>query len=323
MDIPSARFVVGEAPYCVWGRDVRRENLDFIGSYDPEIFMRVAQIHEEALETENSRHAALALRLFFSQALETLLALLAATAQAPDCVVGWVSKYRLRPDLEHVLTALSTGSPLRLKLRLDQVSWESLSTVIHSFLSLEDKERESQIKQGYARFWARASSAFLNETNRFEYNSIKHGLRARSGGFTLRMARERSPGIPAPDATVHTLMESRYGSSFFVPERVGDNRNLSLKHYSVNWQPASLIGILNLVSMSLNNIVGFLKIVHGADPGTVEFRSPRELEAFSMVWQGAPGVESFSTGPTVRPDMINPVDGNEIVEIYDIDDDDN
>src|SRR4051812_7198190 len=93
-EIQYSRFVVNETPYCVWDWDITEQNLEFINSIDPRYFEHIAKIHGEMLEGEDQQYAAIALRTAYAHSLETFFALLCATIQAPDCVVGWLLKYR-------------------------------------------------------------------------------------------------------------------------------------------------------------------------------------------------------------------------------------
>jgi hypothetical protein len=317
MNIHHSRFAIHESPYCVWGYDLPRQNLEFLDSIDPNFFPRMAEVHGTVLQGEEGhQHAALALRLFYSHALETLLSLLAATIQAPDCVVGWLCQYK-EQHLQSVLNAIQSGRPVLTKLALQEFTWEKLSEIVHNFVSIEDKERERRIKEGYAIFWSRAAHSYLNERNRLEYNSIKHGLRARAGGYTLRMREEKEPGVPDPEAPIHVLAASDFGTSFFIPERIGQNKlHLGLKHQSVNWRPQALLDGLILVGMSLSNIIGFLKCCNGVEPDTVQFRWPRELSVFDSAWEGAPGAQACSFGSGLRPEHIKPISASDILKVY-------
>jgi hypothetical protein len=148
---------------------------------DPDFFVHAAEAHVEVLnhdEGDSSRHAALALRLLHGHALETLLSLLAATVQAPDCVFGWMTKYR-EPHLRAVLECLSTARPVLSKLRLKSPTWEGVSAAIHSFVKINEEGKALRVQESYARFWRSAANFYLNRRNQDEFNSIKHGLRVR------------------------------------------------------------------------------------------------------------------------------------------------
>ncbi len=86
-----SKFVVDELPFCVWEWDLRDRNLEFINDFDPAYFKYLANVHRQSFETEeHKQHAGLSLRTSYVHGLETFFAILFATIQAPDCVIGWL-----------------------------------------------------------------------------------------------------------------------------------------------------------------------------------------------------------------------------------------
>jgi len=317
MEINYSKFAVGNAPYCVWGRDLPQSEHAVHRELRSGIFFAHGGGSWNGTQ-RGSWQEAFGSRpsSFYGHALETMLSLLCAAAQAPDCVVGWICLYR-EEHLKEILTAFSVGSSIPLRLRLEKPTWKALSRAIHCYLDLQDKEKEQALKEGFARFWAHAAHAYSSEKNRLEYNSIKHGLRARSGGYTLRMRREKSLGVPDPDAPVRTVAASEFGSSFYAPERVGDSKlNLSLRHHAINWQPQGLIDGLILASMSISNVVGFLRAINGVDPSAIEFGWPKELQLFESAWRGVPGYQSSSFHFSVSVEDVRIFTKEEILEVY-------
>jgi len=120
--IVCSRFAVGETPYCVWEWDLTERNLEFIEGLKPELFAYLAEVHNRELTGEQPQLAALALRALYSQGLETLFALLMATVQAPDCIVGWLPKYTLT-QLRDLVRKISTTQSIFSKLPLHALSW--------------------------------------------------------------------------------------------------------------------------------------------------------------------------------------------------------
>jgi hypothetical protein len=105
-EIQYARFAVDETPYCLWDLDIHARNLEFINRIDPRYFEHVANLHGQFLEGEENQYAAVALRIAYSHGLESLFALLCATVQAPDCIVGWLLKYK-NVELNEVIRKIS------------------------------------------------------------------------------------------------------------------------------------------------------------------------------------------------------------------------
>ena len=120
---------------------------------------------------------------------------------------------------------------------------------------------------------------------------MKHGLRVRPGGFSLAFGPEDVPGVPAPPEKMSYLGGSDFGSSFFYSAGIGneiDKRNpthFRLKRHSLNWDPEGLSHGLNLISMSLNNILAFLKVVNGIDAESVKLIYPDNESYFEAPWR--------------------------------------
>ena len=92
--VPHIGFVVNETSYCLWDMETYGERtLEFVRGIDPTYFDHIASIHGELLEGDEKQYAATALRIAYTQGLETLFALIGAVVQAPYCVAGWVLKY--------------------------------------------------------------------------------------------------------------------------------------------------------------------------------------------------------------------------------------
>jgi hypothetical protein len=116
-------FVVDETPYICWDPDLQRKNLEFLRGIDSKYFQYVVESNIEHLEGDDKHRAALAIRLAYSQALETLFALLGALVQAPTCPLGWM--------LASVVTKISKGEAI-LSRHAPAITWQTLSCNVHS-----------------------------------------------------------------------------------------------------------------------------------------------------------------------------------------------
>lgn len=310
-----SRFAVGDEPWCVWEWDLPQRNLDFIESLTPEYFEHLSEVHFGEADGEHGKLAAVAIRLGYGQALEAFFGLLCAAIQAPDCVAGWLSRYR-SVQLHQLVRDISEHRPILSKLSLPETSWDALANIALSF-RMEDQERERAIKAGYARLWARFAHDFSDDGQSHEYNCIKHGLRIRPGGFQLRRGREDIPGVPAPPDRMKTIGASPFGSSMLKPEPVGqDRRHFRLRKYSRNWQVENLAhGLMNLAA-SMRNVLSFLRIVNGADAQTVQFEWPKDLADFREPWKRSVGVFAMNFDDIVGPNDIVPFTREEILNIY-------
>jgi hypothetical protein len=311
----SVTLVTNETPYCVWDWEFDRLEREFLDGIDPGYFAYMAKTHEAQLDGEEAQRAALALRMTYSHAQETLMSLLCALVQAPDCVVGWLHKYR-NVELEQVVEKFHRRQPVLTKLNVPDLSWNALANLVHQYISLPNKEKEERIKRGYGVFWSRIATEFLDEGGRREYNSIKHGLRARSGGFHLAAGLETTPGAPCPPEQMKSIGGSPFGSTFYTPEPVEgvDKCNIKIVSSSRNWLPDLLAARIWLMSLSMGNILSFFKILNGGDPKDHEFSW--DLDMFETCWKYSPGVTSASFTIPIEAQHIQPLSKQQILDRY-------
>lgn len=309
-----SRFATDRRPWCVWDWDLKGLTRTFSNTFDPTYFEYLVTLHEAQLDGENARHAATAIRTSYFHAMETLFAILAALVQAPDCVPGWIQGYRTT-ELYQVVEKISRGRSLYSKIRCDRLTWDKLARFIMRYVSLQDKDKERRIKEAFGQLWAHLADEFLSKKSRAEYNSIKHGFRIRSGGSWIAVGVEKVPGVACPPEEMTMPGGSEHGSSFFEPEQF-DKHNIQLVRRSTNWDPAYLAGRVRLIAMSLQNIISFLRVVHGEKPESVRFCWPQELDDFREVWQGPALLES-SLSITVKTEDINLKTADEILAVYD------
>ncbi|MBI5428643.1 MAG: hypothetical protein HZA02_10270 [Nitrospinae bacterium] len=312
-------FLVDDDPHCVWEWDIKEKNLEFLEQIDPDYFVYLACAHFENLKGENGKRAALALRTGYLHGLETLFALLCATLQAPDCVVGWMQKYRPHQVRSMIKKIVSGPGTIFNKLGMTKVSLEKLSEQIHIYSNV-DKERAKETTCLFANLWVLFSSEFLEDTGVNEYNSIQHGLRVRSGGFWLSYDMEKEYGVSPPPENMRSMGGSDYGSTFFATEKIKGNPNpndrvhFRVRRNSVNWDPESLAHALNLISASIGNIISFLKIINGIEPGKVKFTRPQESAYFNKPWDNDIGVLSTSMNMEIPSEKVKFFNKKDIVE---------
>lgn len=308
------RFVVDETPYACWEWNLQERNLEFIKGIDPGYFEYVARSNAEHLDGDDKHEAALAVRVAYSQAQETLFALLGAMVQAPECVIGWLLAYR-NAELESLVRKLSGHQTVLTRLNVAP-TWENLARIVHDCLGC-DAEKKEWIAKGYARAWGRFAHEFLNEKASSEYNSIKHGLRARLGGFTLSAGIEDVPGQLARPEVMQSLGGCLYGTSYYTIEKLGEGRtNFRARQNSRNWVPDNLLNGLFLLSWSIGNVTSFLRILNGTPPGECRFQNPNTPEAFNEPWKLSPGVTDCSFDSVLEGSQVTLRSKGEILDSY-------
>lgn len=308
-----ARFACDRKPWCVWDWDLKDLTNTFLDTFDPGYFDYHVKIHCEQLDGSDAKRAATAIRTTFFHAMETLFALVGALAQAPDCVPGWIQKYR-SDELDQVIEKIANGQEIYSKIQCKRLTWSVLVQMTMKYVSLDDKDKECKIKGGFETLWSRMADEFLDDRDRAEYNSIKHGFRIGSGGTVIMAGLEKEPGVPCPSEEMKVIGGSDHGTSFYEPRELS-KRNIRLVRQSVNWDPIYVAGRIRLVAMSLRNIISFLKIEHGADPKSVEFIWPSNLDLFNDVWNGPSMIHSSSCS-TIQIENIVPQSDQEILSVY-------
>jgi hypothetical protein len=315
--IRGSQFIVDETPHAFWDDDLEAKNHAFLRGIDPGYFTHIAAVHAPYVESddrEERQRAAAAIRLAHSQALETFCALLATAVQAPSFALGWMLRYENR-DLQAVIGKLHRGERVYSMLPGD-TTWESLSTAVHRF-QLGDAARERELTQGFARLWSRFAAQFLNWGRTQEYNSLKHGMRARLGGFKLSFGTERVPGEPPPPGAMTPPSGSLFGSAFFTAERVvPKQRDWALTERFRNWEPDDLRAGVELLAISISNVVTFLRGTSGDTSETPVLRYPDNTEDFDAPWSARLAFETMDAHPTVGPEHVKPWKAEDVRAAY-------
>jgi len=270
----------------------------------------------EDISDKDRQYMSLGIRNIHAQATETLFALMSATLQAPDCVYGWLFKYRIH-QLNSIVTKIRNGDFLRNKFRLPNITWSVISNLIHTF-TLEDKERETAIKHQYADFWSRLSSEFISSEHTSIYNSIKHRYRARPGGMFLSIGKEKIPGQPANPEDMQTLGGSKYGASYYyIDPKTSDSKNFRLRIRTTNWSPKGIWIQIALIRFSISNLISFLRIQHGHDPKDSPFIWPENIDDFTEDLKTTPGTLNASFDIVISDRQIQKLTKKELIALYD------
>lgn len=350
IDTQYRLYVVGKRPFCYWASDVSQQTLRFLESLDPSYFESIANVFLPSIDEPQTneglslfrrlqrrfkllrftkfnqkecdpQHAALALRLTYSQSLETLFALIGAAVQAPRCAHAWMANYK-PSELRNLLQNIQNCRSFPWQLKETRPSWNVVSDCIFMSLVLDDKEKEANVKKAYSQFWAHLASDFIKQDFTSEYNSIKHGLRIKSGGFSFAIGKEDVPGVPAPKDKMQLIGRSNYGSSFSILEKIGGNSlHHQTKNLSRNWSPVDIAWALHLVSMSISNVISALKILNGIPADQVKFVWPDNLDLLYEPWKRTNrlGVTTMGMmGHPIHPLQIKPFTKEEILRNYSI-----
>lgn len=225
-----------------------------------------------------------------------MFSLLGAYIQAPNCVYAWVAKCSNR-DLRELVKRIETfDTDIYTSLLIERVSWEEVAKMV--FREYEPgTDKNKKTATSFSELWSQLAREFEDQSHIDEYNSIKHGFRIRSGGFSLAVGAESEYGDSPPREKMKTIGHSEHGTTYFKLEPIGEtkgNRSLRSRRHSINWRIEKTVLLLQLISMSIANISSALKIANGFDAKKCRYFRPLEDAVFETAWSFSPGVTGFN-----------------------------
>lgn len=273
----------------------------FLDALSPDYFSILSDLYANSLDRDDSWAVRLALRTTYGQAVEAFFALLFATLQAPLDPVAWLLLYK-PGDIPSLLRRFESGEDLPSLIVLPEpCSWEKLVSTLTPFSS-HNVETAQQTAADLAAFWRRLTIEVLDPVASAEYNSFKHGFRARSASPVLHLGNI-------------SVLDGENGAWF--PMVAKNNGNAIIRIGTRVWSTDMLCGALHLISMSIGNIVEVLKHPGGLPSGEFTLRIPSEDE-FAAAEPGPGDLTSFSIGPSWIDggEQPTPVDREEALEWY-------
>ena len=289
----SSVFAVNDEPYCLWEVDLAARTRAFLDGIDPDYFDYVLQAHTN---TEDEKRALVAIRLSLHHATETMFSLLGSFVQAPNCPYAWIAKCSNMELREFAERVSREDASLATRLNIPSISWTSVSNAIFATYQ-PGTDRQKDTIGCFAHLWGALAGELVNQVHVDEYNALKHGFRARPGGFALAVGVEPMYGVFPPDSEMKTLGQSAFGATFLKIESLGSTkggRHIRSRQTSVNWSLERVVLLMQLVYMSINNIVSALKIVNGYAPSACRFLRPENDVDFEQPWTYSPGVTSIN-----------------------------
>lgn len=308
----STIFAVNDVPYCLWEADVSSRNREFLDGLDPEYFSYVLETH---METEDEKRALVSLKIALHHSTEAFFALLGAFVQAPDCAYAWIAKCSNAELREFTQRVTRGDSTLISKLSLTSITWESIAAAVFNKY-LPGTERQTQTIAKFAVLWNSLAKELTDHKLIDEYNALKHGFRVKPGGFALAVGLEHTFGVAPPESEMTSLGCSDYGATFLKIENFGVGKgspHIRSRHTAVNWSVERVVLQLQLVYMSINNVVSGLKVVNGKSAGSCKFLRPQDDTDFDAPWQYSTGVTSMNFDHVLDPERLPPVTKAEIL----------
>lgn len=316
-------FCIDEKPYCLFDNGYQDINADYIKQIDSRFYDFVAEqnihiINNEETEKAERQFAAISLRNYYTQALETLFALIFATLQAPACIPGWMLKYR-NNDLYKLVEKTNNCTPIKLRFtKIHNISWKSISKLIFHYFDGKEKEAKQSIINNFTKLLSSFANDFLDKTLQNEYNSIKHGFRTKVGGSTLALKEVNKNGIPKHKSDWVKIFGSEYGSSFYIDENLLNSKNhFRLKHHSNSWNPENLFHGIHFASLLIENLITFLKAFNKIEAAMLQYKSVSPEHAFNLPWDKVIGTGNITMDLGFDYNATKIFSKEEILTVYD------
>jgi len=300
----SIPFCVLERPFMLWGDDLAIDNVHFLERIDAALYYRTAHnllsgsgtpagddqgTDDQEREDEDRKDVSSLSRLLWHHGIETLVMMLGAYMQAPTVAHAYFLKCKTEDAVSLARLLLDERRPRYSKLSGTPFTLVNLLNGIHLCAGWADRD---VIVERFARALRGMLRAYADEEHRWEYNSIKHGLRASHGRFGLAIGIQEAPGIMAPPEAMEMVGFSRDASFFDVAKPLRNaTKQASKVHFltdkvSVAWSLEKVICELQLLSLLLHNTISALRIAGGAAASTLTFNKVADDEEFWKVYFG-------------------------------------
>ena len=276
-------YAVDEKLYCFWADDIQQSALEFLDSFDPTYFSFIAQQSLAHLNDKtHEMHAAANMRLAFFHGSETLLLLVGALIQAPSCPQAYLGQCS-NEKLRNVLSCIDSSTPLKkFNHNLQDISWASIAYEVMRHSGI-DNIQVIKTQKLFEDFWSALASKQQNILAISEYNSLKHGFRVGHGGYKVDFSFDMPPSPSSELPKEFSLGDSRFGTSFKCINQVAGNaktnQSRSAISHHVNWNFEEIALFLQLIDISIRNILTYLKSYNGAEK--VLYSIPN-LEKFTL-----------------------------------------
>lgn len=304
--IEYARFAILERPICIWDPTIDSRNLRFLKAFDADFFC----LRERAWSGQKDEHplkSAIALRIDFGMALETLFAVLGAVVQAPHCVFGWLSLYR-NEELLEIVDRLRKGNSFPGLSPFRHPTFEGIAKAILLPVAATDSLMYERLVDELSKTWRHFAHVFCDPIKSAEYNSLKHGFRVQATPFQMTVRR-----TDTGDVALHANVEA--GIAFMGLKKNPDRRfDFSISNHTLALEPEAYAASLELVAVSVHNAIMYARFRCQEEPDNLKLRLPTDWETFTRARSHKEPVQSFNFGGTTTPDTY--FTAEEILSIY-------
>lgn len=251
---------VNDNPYVLWDKEIKENNKIYLNSIDSEYFDFILNL-VEGQQDEN--RISLLLRSTFYHSLEMMFSLLCALIQSPLSAYAWIPKCD-NNSLRKIITRINNQeNTLHCEHpNISTISWYSISSII--FYSKDDT-----IKKEFAHILELLANELINEKNIDEYNSIKHGLRVRKGGFHVSLFNETNPN------TKYKIGGSKFGTSWYKIKKLKkdtEDRSFFSQKNHLNWSLERTNALTQVISVLIYNVTSALKAYNNYENTQFDFK---------------------------------------------------
>ena len=132
---------------------------------------------------------------------------------------------------------------------------------------------------------------------------------------------EQEHGVAPPPSDIKYIGGSTTGSTFYTIERAGPdvpgNKSRRSKRKTVNWQPEPMLRGLQVIDVSIRNIVAFMRITSGVQPSEVKFHRLEGVQDLAELIKDSVGIKSSSFDTFIPDDQILPTTKKQLLDEID------
>jgi hypothetical protein len=305
----SSCFFINESPKAFWDWELKKRNLEFLKSINPDYYNFIVESSFKNASNGNEHNNAILIRQTYSQSLELLFSLLCSVVQAPNCTIGWMLCYT-NSQLNDTIKKINDKDKIKSNLKINNISWDSISNLIFKYVDTE-KEKQKLIISKFSSFWEQLARTYLNEKFNNEYNIIKHGIRFTPGGFDFKF--NLGKDVEGKSNSV-TFQGSKFGTTYFLKESI-QRYNYKLISQSRNWDPNIISKHIQLITLSIKNIVAWLIAINEKKVEGLVYSLPGTENDFDKFTIKYDGVFDMSLKLEIKDEDINPYSKEQINEL--------
>ena len=168
------------------------------------------------------------------------------------------------------------------------------------------------MQEHFAKVWEKLAIDYTERHMVEEYNSFKHGFRANIGSGPKLSFESPDQVSGTSDGHQPFILSSDCGSWFNVAKKMSDvqgshlDRHFTLEHCHVNLEPEEVLSSLFMISISINNIVAFLRLKHRFPVEDVRYMLPQSEETFENFLKPTKkiGLKYIAMNPNIPKEVV-------------------